>query len=99
MNCLESVIFCQERMINALDNRDVEALEAVTAELEAAISSLRAVGAVHECEGSNLDYALRQSNAARIRVNVLADWTRQRIDQVSDIRSPGFLTYGKTKIF
>ncbi len=99
MNCLENVISCQERMIDALDKRDVEALEAVTAELQTAISSLRALGAVHEREGSNLDYALRQSNAARIRVNVLADWTRQRIDQVSDIRSTATLTYGKTKTF
>lgn len=94
---IESVIACQERLIAALDARDVNVLETVTVELDRALQELQARGAVHEKEGSQLDYALRQSTAARIRVNVLADWTRQKIDRISDIRHAGSSTYGKAR--
>jgi hypothetical protein len=92
---IESVIACQERLIAALDARDVNVLETVTVELDRALQELQARGAVHEREGGQLDYALRQSTAARIRVNVLADWTRQKIDRISEIRQTGSSTYAK----
>lgn len=96
---LEEVISCQERLIAALDARDVLALEDATAELETALGSLKASGAVYKAAGARLDFALRQSGAARIRVNVLADWTRQRIDQVTEIRSGEVPTFGTRLAF
>lgn len=92
---LERVISCQERLIDALDRRDVAAVETATADLEVAVDRLTAIGAIHARDGSDIDFALRQSNAARIRVNLLADWTRHRIDRLSEIRGQRALTYGK----
>jgi hypothetical protein len=45
---IESVIACQERLIAALDARDVNVLETVTVELDRALQGLQARGAVHE---------------------------------------------------
>lgn len=94
---IESVIACQERLIAALDARDVEVLEKATSELDRALNDLQAHGAVREQDGSQLDFALRQSTAARIRVNVLADWTRQKIDRIGEIRQHPATTYAKNR--
>lgn len=94
---IESVIACQDRLIAALDARDVDGLEAATVELDRALDRLQDHGAVYEQEGCQLDYALRQSTAARIRVNVLADWNRQKIDRIAEIRHTDVRLYGKTR--
>ena len=93
---LDHVIACQERLISALDSRNAAALEAATAELADALTQLRANGAVYQTDSNRLDHALRQSEAARIRVNVLADWTRQRIDRLAEYRGTGGGAYGRT---
>jgi hypothetical protein len=43
--------------------------------------------------------ASKRSDAARIRVNVLSDWTRQRIGPLSEIRSGSSPSYRKHKVF
>jgi len=95
-NDIESIIAWQERLIAALDTRDIAELEEATIELDRALDRLEAHGAVREQDGSQLDFALRQSTAARIRVNVLADWTRQKIDRIGEIRQHPVSTYTRS---
>lgn len=96
---LEQVIDCQQRLIAALDARDVTAIETATFELSDALISLRANGAVYDVQPDRLNLAMKQAKAARIRVNVLADWTRQRIDRLAEVRSGPSVTYGKRRIY
>lgn len=96
---LEHVIDCQQKLIAALDARDVEALETATTHLSQALVSLQANGAVYELHPARLDHAMKQAKAARIRVNVLADWTRQRIDRLTELRSGPSATYGNKRIY
>jgi hypothetical protein len=96
---LEYVIRCQQRLIAALDARDAAALETATSELSDALTALRANGAVHDVERDRVDYAMKQAQAARIRVNVLSEWTRQRIDRLAEVRSGPSATYGKRTIY
>jgi hypothetical protein len=62
------------------------------------LHELAASGAVRGIDEGRLDHALRQAKAARIRVNILSDWTRQRIDQLSEIRSGAPTSYGNKRI-
>lgn len=92
---LEQVIDRQGQLIDALDARDAEAIEAASLELAEALRVLGAEGAVYDVAPQRIDHALRQAQAARIRANILADWTRQRIDRLSEIRSGSAVTYSK----
>lgn len=96
---LEHVIDCQQRLIEALDARDAAALEAATFELSNALNQLRSNGAVYDIEPTRVDHAMKQAQAARIRVNVLAEWTRQKIDRLAEVRSGPTATYGKKRIY
>ena len=91
---LERVVACQDRILEALDARDAEAIETATIELAGVLQELAASGAVRGIDEARLEHALRQAKAARIRVNILSDWTRQRIDQLSEIRSRALPSYG-----
>ena len=91
---LERVVACQDRIIEALDMRDADAIETAAVELAGVLQELAASGAVRGVDQARLDHALRQAKAARIRVNILSDWTRQRIDQLSEIRSGALPSYG-----
>lgn len=92
---LDRVIACQDEMIEALDRRDAEAIEIATAALAEALRALRGEGAVYAMDEARIDLALRKADAARIRVNILSDWTRQRIDHLSEIRCAPPVSYGK----
>jgi hypothetical protein len=92
---LDRVVACQDEMIEALDRRDAEAIELATIALAEALHGLAGQGAVYAGDEAQIDLALRKADAARIRVNILSDWTRQRIDQLSEIRSGSPLSYGK----
>lgn len=96
---LEHVIECQQRLIEALDARDAAALESATAHLSEALAGLRANGAVYGAEPARVNHAMKQAQAARIRVNVLADWTRQRIDRLAEVRRGPTATYGNKRIY
>jgi hypothetical protein len=98
-SAIERVIECQERLIEALDMRDASAVEAAATELAGALSALSQAGAVYGLDADRLDHAVRQTEAARVRVNLLASWTRQRIDRLSEIRSGSYATYGKKAAF
>ncbi len=85
---LDRVTECQASLIDALDSQDVDAIEKSTGDLAAMldeISSLRPFPPKTD-DNARLDYAIRQSNAASMRVNYLSSWTRQRIDRLAELR-------------
>lgn len=85
---VEQLITAQAALIAALDTRDADAIETTTRALAEAAAALRAQdswregGALRE----RLGHALKQTDAARIRINYLSDWTRQRIDSIAELR-------------
>jgi hypothetical protein len=88
MSALDQVIICQRDLLTALDARDVVALESAAAALAVAVSLAKAEGpAEHDLNARDqIDYSLKQNEAARIRVNYLADWNRQKIDRLAELR-------------
>ena len=83
---IEGVIAGQAALIAALDAGDVAAIEAATASLSRLLSVVRASGAVIGVRHDRVDHALRQTEAARTRVNYLADRNRQRLDRLAERR-------------
>jgi hypothetical protein len=97
MGGIDALISCQDALIAALDARDAAGIEKATADLAAAVQAVKAQDVWRTATGGRekVDHAIRQSDAARIRVNYMADWTRQRIDQLNELRrgAPA-MTYG-----
>jgi hypothetical protein len=91
---LDTLIERQAALIAALDGRDAAAIERATSALADAVGSLqrsdvwRDDKAVH----AKIDHGLKQAIAASIRVNALSHWTRQRIDQLTDLRGGNIST-------
>jgi len=83
---VDRVIAAQASLIAALDAGDVAAIEVATTALSNMLTALRAGGAVVDASRERVDHALRQSDAARTRVNFLADRTRQRLDRLAERR-------------
>ncbi len=79
---------CQAHLIEALDQQDVGAIENHTQQLSQLLSQAETipVQALDTAKGEVLDFAIRQCHAAGIRVNYLANWTRQRIDRLDELR-------------
>jgi uncharacterized protein YecT (DUF1311 family) len=88
MSALDQLISCQDALIAALDARDPGQIEMATADLASAVQMVKAqdVWRSGDTENDQIGHALRQSDAARMRVNYMADWTRQRIDQLDKLR-------------
>ncbi len=85
---VDLVITCQDDLMRAIDARDVAAVEVATMALHSAVEKARAVSIVRDTgvERSRVEFALKQSDALRMRVNILSNWTRQRIDRLAEIR-------------
>ena len=77
---IETIIAAQVSLIEALDSGQVLAIEATTARLSGILASVRHGGAIADMDRGRVDHALRQAEAARSRVNYLADRTRRRAD-------------------
>jgi len=78
-----------DALIGALDGHDAGAIIAATEALATAVILFR--GAPIAKDGENraralIEKVLRQLEAAAIRVNILKDWTRQRIDNNHQLR-------------
>jgi hypothetical protein len=90
MNALQidQLIAQQEALILALDSRDATRIEQSTAILNETLAAMRAQDAWHDKSDmrERVNHALKQTDAARIRINYLADWTRQRIDSIAELR-------------
>lgn len=78
-----------DALVGALDGHDAGAIIAATEELATAVILFRGtrIPAGSEQRAQLLiGKTLGQLEAAAIRVNILKDWTRQRIDRNHDIR-------------
>ena len=86
---LDQMIACQDALLAALDARDADAIERATAALANATLTMEQPGAWETTPEARagLDHAIKQSKAAAIRVNTLSHWTRQKIDQLDELRS------------
>ena len=85
-DAIETVIACQASLIEALDGGDASAIESATIGLSQAVDALRRDGTDGGGDVERFDYALRQSQAARIRINCLSQWNCQKIDRLEQIR-------------
>ena len=78
-----------DALVDALDGHDAGAIIAATEELATAVILFRGAnipaGSEHRTRAL-IGKTLGQLEAAAIRVNILKDWTRQRIDRSHDIR-------------
>ena len=78
-----------DTLVGALDGHDAGAIIAATEELATSVILFRGAGIPRGSEQRAellIGQTLRQLEAAAIRVNVLKDWTRQRIDRNHEIR-------------
>lgn len=86
---LALLVTCQDRLIAALDSRSPDEIAVASAALAEAVASFTTSSAtiVPARDRADLDHAARQCEAARMRVNILSDWTRQRIAKLAELRS------------
>ncbi len=86
---LDDVQLRLDALVGALDGHDPGAIITATEALATAVILFRGtrvpMGSEHRAE-ILIGRTLRQLEAAAIRVNVLKDWTRQRIDRSHEIR-------------
>jgi hypothetical protein len=85
---IDRVIEAQAVLIIALDNGAVDAIESATRQLSDALADVRTTGAWLACDatGDRVSHAMRQADAARTRVNYLADRTRQSLGRIAAAR-------------
>ena len=85
---IEAVLDCQTDLITAIDTQDAGAIVRASEALAAGVSKLRYVDnwPADPLAAERLRVALRQNQAAAIRINLMAHWTRQKIDRLADLR-------------
>jgi hypothetical protein len=81
---LDRVIDAQAALIAALDAQDADVILSASAALSAAVEELRR--AAPTADQDRIDYGLKQTDAARIRVKYLTAWNRQEIDRLAELR-------------
>jgi regulation of enolase protein 1 (concanavalin A-like superfamily) len=88
MSALEEVLLAQDKLLAALDARDVAAIEQASQALAEAVVRAKSSdwGAAPQEAQAHLDHGLRQNEAARVRINCLSDWNRQKIDRLAELR-------------
>jgi len=81
-----------DALVGALDGHDAGAIIAATEELATAVILMRSAaippGSEHRARAL-ITRTLGQLESAAIRVNILKDWTRQRIDRNHQLRGSG----------
>jgi hypothetical protein len=91
---IEEIVEQQAALIAALDAGDADAILAASDRLAAKLEVFRTHSTTINPE--KIGYALKQANAASIRVNYLSHWTRQKIDRLAQHRGQKpVLTYTK----
>jgi len=83
---IDRLIDCQGALISALDAGDVIAVEDATARVARALEDVRAESHAPSEDRPRFDYALRQAEAARGRVNFLTDRVSQRLERLTHQR-------------
>lgn len=85
---IQAVIDCQADLIDAIDAQDAPAIVRASEALAAAVAQLRDADGwpADPLVADRLRDALRKNQAAAIRINLMAHWTRQRIDRLAELR-------------
>jgi len=83
---IEAVITAQSVLIEALDAGDVGRIEQATAALARVLDAAKRAKSPMTTDHSRVEHAVRQSEAARLRVSYLAERTQQKRDRLSEIR-------------
>ncbi len=93
---IEALIACQRALLAALDADDVDGIARHSATIEQAIVRIRATPRDPADRGL-AEEAMRLADAARVRINVLADTTARRITRLAAATGIGAAapTYGR----
>lgn len=85
---ISQLIACQDALLAALDARDVDAIQTASEALAKAVQGAKAKDVWHDGPElkAGIDHALRQNDAARMRVNIMSEWTQRRAAQLAEIR-------------
>ena len=83
---IDQLIDCQGALIHALDAGDVGAVERATAQVAQVLDLVRHEHIANPDDRGRFDYALRQAEVARGRVNFLKDRATQRIERLMQRR-------------
>ena len=101
-DALEGLIVRQEALVAALDAGDLGRLETAAQDMRGALTQVAAAGGWHVSPDLKLrlSQALRLAEAARGRVNYLADANRRRIDRFAAMAGqPRAQAYGRSGRF
>lgn len=102
-DAIEQLIASQDALMQAIDARDVDAMNLAAQGVRAATASVAAQDVWHSRSDSRarVELAMRQSDALKIRVNTLTAWTRQRLDRLAELRgssiAPIYNSAGKAR--
>ena len=88
MSPIEAIVAIQSDLMEAMDQRDVARIEQATKDLARAIGQVRQRGAmvVGTKLKDDVDYALKQTDALRTRVNFLALRNREQLEKLDQLR-------------
>ena len=88
MSSIETIVALQAELMEAIDARDVGQIESRTRDLWRALEQIRGRGAIVAGERvkTDLDYALRQTEALRTRVNYMAVRNREKMERLDQMR-------------
>lgn len=90
---LATILACQAQLIAALDAGDADSILETSAALQEALTALKT--GKGDTARNQIELALKQTEAARIRVKYLTAWNRQKIDRMANLRGHVSLeTYG-----
>lgn len=88
MSAIQSMIAIQAKLMEAIDARDVGRIEQATKDLTRAIEQVRYRGGVVVGEKlqTDLDYALKQTEALKTRVKFMALRNREKMEMLDQMR-------------
>jgi hypothetical protein len=96
---LQQLNDAQTALLAALDAHDVDAIEAANAAVAVAVEEVRVVGGWRERTGlrDDLIHILKGAEAARGRINALADKNRRSLDKLINLAgAPRATAYGRS---
>lgn len=93
----DRLIVRQTELIAALDVGDPDAILAASSALADAVEAVRGGRAPNR---DHLDHGMKLADAARIRVNFLTAWNRQKLDRLAVLRGQAAdIVYAKPRIY
>ncbi len=96
---LQQLNDAQTALLAALDAHDVDAIEAANAAVAVAVEEVRVAGGWRERAGlrEDLTHILKRAEAARGRINALADRNRRSLDKLINLAgAPRATAYGRS---